>query len=184
MRLTVLSMCIGSTSARLAPIFILSLWIPRTSSFFKFKGKNLQKKNFLKTPFALLLFCVVDVCICMYVHASHADVLTCWLTCSCSCFSFFGTAHHLKMRKWNHCCEWHVSFCNTSKQPGYWSKIISYCDSTHRGVLFLGSKQKNNVSKWGKSIRGHYCKLILSLYCIMEVTNLTILYIIRMYMYE
>ncbi len=43
MQLTVLSMCMGSTSARLAPIFILSLWIPSRSSFTRFMGRHLQE---------------------------------------------------------------------------------------------------------------------------------------------
>lgn len=72
MQLTDVSMCIGSTSARLAPIFNLSLWIPRMSSFFKFKGKNLQGNFF----FFLNLLCsgglsdvIVLWCRCVRVHA-------------------------------------------------------------------------------------------------------------------
>ena len=53
-RLTVWSTCMGSTSARLAPIFILSLWIPRTSSFSRFMGRHLFTDLFLL--FLLLLW--------------------------------------------------------------------------------------------------------------------------------
>lgn len=45
MQLTVLSMSMGSTSARLAPIFILSLWIPSRSSFTRFIGRHLQQQH-------------------------------------------------------------------------------------------------------------------------------------------
>ena len=45
LQLTVLSMCMGSTSARLAPIFTLSLWIPSRSSFRRFMGRHLHEKH-------------------------------------------------------------------------------------------------------------------------------------------
>lgn len=122
-QLTVLSMCIGSTSARLAPIFILSLWIPRMSSFLKFKGKNLQGKYILKTYFPEIVMIFTNNHVPVLLQVSHTGVFTCWLTCSCSCFSFFGTAHHLKMKKWSHCCGWRVSFCDTSTEPGYLQDI-------------------------------------------------------------
>lgn len=117
-------MCIGSTSARLAPIFILSLWIPWMSSFLKFKGKNLQEKYFLP-PYHFAV--AVSLLSCVHVNVSRTEALTCWPTCSCSCFSSFGTAHRPKTRKWSHCCGWHVSFCNTSTQTGHLHPVTLSC---------------------------------------------------------
>lgn len=86
---TVWSICIGSTSARLAPILIRSLWSPKRSSFRKFIGRHLQDKSNLlsalpKTENFPFYFCLNDFLSqktklsCFSIKKLVRDLPVCW----------------------------------------------------------------------------------------------------------